>query len=352
MTDVLKSKEYTFSEKTVQYHFGSSVGQLDQYADPSLTILIVDDQVNRFHESKLNGWRKIVVPGNEASKDIRVFGKVVEELIKFEADRKTNLIGIGGGVITDLTGFVASVYMRGVPYAFVPTTLLSQVDAAIGGKNGINYGSYKNMLGVIRQPEFLLFDDELLQTLPEEEWHNGFAEIIKYACICDAALFDFLEENREKALLGNKEVIRELVMRSADIKSVIVREDEFENGQRRLLNFGHTIGHAVEKLEGIAHGQAVAKGMVAATEFSEILSGLQVEDKQRIRNLIEHYHLPVTINSDPKAIAHHFRMDKKREGQAIHFILLEKIGHAVIKALSLDQLSGLLNQVIKVKEVK
>src|SRR5699024_12087832 len=142
---------------------------------------------------KLEGWRKIIVNGNEESKSLACFQHVIEELIRMEADRKTMLIGIGGGVVTDLIGFVASVYMRGISYAFVPTTLLAQVDASVGGKNGVNYGRYKNILGVIRQPDLLLFDYTLLDTLDDSDLYNGFAEIIKYACFGDLSLFVYLE---------------------------------------------------------------------------------------------------------------------------------------------------------------
>lgn len=328
-------------------HFGASVSRLDQYVQPARTVLIVDEQVDHFHGDKFAGWRKIVVPSGEASKDLRVFQQVIDQLIALEADRKTWVIGIGGGVVTDLAGFVASVYMRGVPYAFVPTTLLAQVDAAVGGKNGVNYGAYKNMLGVIRQPAFLLFDTQLLETLPAAEWHNGFAEIIKYACICDAEMFDLLETHAAQALSHDPAIIDQLVARSVDIKCQIVAEDEFESGQRRLLNFGHTVGHAVEKLEGIAHGQAVAKGMAVAAAFSRALSGLDSGVVTRVVRLLEQYHLSVDIHSDPAAIARYFRMDKKREGQMIHFILLKAIGEAVVEPLALERLSALLHQTLQ-----
>lgn len=346
-SDQVNTRQYHFSGIPVDCRFGASVTQLDQYVQPARTVLIVDEQVDRFHGEKLSGWRKIVVPSGETSKDLRVFEQVVDQLISLEADRKTWLVGIGGGVVTDLTGFVASVYMRGVPYGFVPTTLLAQVDAAVGGKNGVNYGAYKNMLGVIRQPAFLLFDGELLETLPAAEWYNGFAEIIKYACICDSALFDLLETHAKQALSHDPTIIDQLVVRSVDIKCQIVAEDEFESGQRRLLNFGHTVGHAVEKLEGIAHGQAVAKGMAVAAAFSRELRGLDPETVARIVGLLEQYHLPVDIHSDPAAIARYFRMDKKREDQMIHFILLQAVGEAVIEPLPLDRLSDLLNQTLQ-----
>lgn len=340
------TKEFVFGGKKVQYYFNDAISHLSHYADPLRTILLVDDKVDHFHGRKFAGWKKIIVPGNESSKDLRVFESIINKLIEYEADRKTMLIGIGGGVVTDLTGFIASVYMRGLSFAFVPTTLLSQVDAAIGGKNGINFGLFKNMIGVIRQPDFLLFDQEILNTLPESEWHNGFAEIIKYACICDAGLFTYLENNRDKATLHDHEMIAFLVERSANIKSDIVQEDEFENGQRRLLNFGHTIGHAVEKLENISHGQAVAKGMAVAAGLSGHLVGFPAEEQHRIIELISKYHLPVNINTDVQSIAHHFRMDKKREGKDIHFILLKKIGEAFVSPIALDDLTKHLELLI------
>lgn len=342
----MKHKQYTFSGKSVSYYFDEAISNLSQYADPSRTILVVDDRVEHFHGHLLKDWRKIIIPGNESSKGLDVLEKLIHDLIRFEADRKTMLIGIGGGVITDLTGFAASIYMRGISYAFVPTTLLAQVDASIGGKNGIDFGEYKNMLGVIRQPEFLLFDYEVLNTLPEAEWYNGFAEIIKYACITDESMFNFLEKNKEKALAHDREVIAYLVEHSAEIKSLIVQEDEFEGGERRLLNFGHTVGHAVERIEHIAHGQAVAKGMGIASTFSEKLSGLSKSEKERIIQLIKEYHLPVEIQSKPADISHYFTMDKKREKQSIHFILLKKIGEAFVEPLPLDQLNLLLEETL------
>jgi 3-dehydroquinate synthase len=338
----VKTRQYSFSGRTVPGYFGAKLSSLDSWADPARTILVVDDQVQRYHGEKISGWRVITVAGNEGSKSLAGLQQLLDELVRMEADRKTMLVGIGGGVVTDLTGFAASIYMRGIPYAFVPSTLLAQVDASIGGKNGINYGRYKNMLGVIRQPEFLLFDPELLETLADAEWHNGFAEIIKYACIADPELFTFLEDNRLKALAHDRSVTNFLVERSADIKCRIVQEDEFEGGLRRLLNFGHTVGHAVEKLEGIPHGQAVAKGMVVAADFSVKLAGLPGNERDRIVRLIRQYQLPVTIDSDPEAIAAYFRMDKKREGQDIHFVLLEKTGAAFVRPLPLASLPPML----------
>lgn len=342
----METKAYQFSNKPLHYYFDESLTQLSKYADPSQTILIVDKKVDEIHHEKIKGWRKIVVEGAESSKSMACFQGVADELIKMEANRKTMLIGIGGGVVTDLTGFIGSVYMRGISYAFVPTTLLAQVDAAVGGKNGVNYGRYKNILGVIRQPEFLLFDYSLLNTLEKIDLYNGFAEIIKYACICDEALFAFLEKEKDRALMRDPEVIGQLVRRSVEIKSDIVQKDEFEGGLRRLLNFGHTIGHAVEKLEQIPHGQAVAKGMVIAARFSTVLTKLPEDAVKRIIALLQAYHLPVDIDSRPHEIATLFKMDKKREQDFIHFILLEAIGKAKSVPVALTRLSGLLDDFI------
>ncbi|HLR37268.1 MAG TPA: 3-dehydroquinate synthase [Chitinophagaceae bacterium] len=342
----MEEQQYIFSGKKVNYYFDASLADLSQYVDRGRTILIVDDKVNRLHGDQLKNWRKIVVKGAEESKSLDCFQQVVDELIRMEADRKTMLVGIGGGVVTDLTGFVASVYMRGISYAFVPTTLLAQVDASVGGKNGVNYGRYKNILGVIRQPDFLLFDYTLLDTLDERDLYNGFAEIIKYACFGDLSLFDYLENNREKALKRNREVIGFLVKRSVEIKSNIVQKDEFEGGLRRLLNFGHTVGHAVEKIEKIPHGQAVAKGMVIAAQFSTVLNALSEDAVSRMRRLIEEYHLPINIESRPEDIEQLFKMDKKREKDFIHFILLNELGKGKVIPVKMDRLSELLNQFI------
>lgn len=343
----MEKQEYTFSEKKVTYYFDASLENLREYVNIDQAILIVDDKVDQFHGKKLEGWRKIVVEGSEESKSLNRFQEVIDQLIALKADRKTVLIGIGGGVVTDLTGFVASVYMRGIRYAFVPSTLLAQVDASVGGKNGINYDRYKNILGIIRQPDFLLFDYSLIDTLKENDLHNGFAEIIKYACICDAHFFEYLEKNKEKALSRDRKTIAYLVRKSVEIKSRIVQEDEFEGGLRRLLNFGHTIGHAVEKIERIDHGKAVAKGMVSAAQLSVAIGEFEPASVDRLKKLIQSYQLPMAIDSAPKQIEELFIMDKKREKDFIHFVLLRKIGEAYITPISLTELSDLLETHIK-----
>ncbi|NSL90535.1 3-dehydroquinate synthase [Chitinophaga sp. Mgbs1] len=340
----MKKITHNFQQQATTYYLGESLLQLGNHVDINRAVLVIDENVERYHGHHLHNWRKIVVPAGEEVKNMATTERIIDGLIQFEADRKTTLVGIGGGMITDVAGFAASIYMRGIPFGFVPSTLLAQVDASIGGKNGVSHGKHKNLLGIIRQPEFILFDYALPLTMPDEEWHNGFAEIIKYACIMDAPLFDYLEANRVKALARDVEVLEYLVEKSVAAKTTVVLEDEFENGPRRWLNFGHTLGHAVEKLEHIAHGKAVAIGMVAAARFSENLIGFPNEQTQRLIRLISDYQLPVAFTSDKEAVFDIFRLDKKREKDTIHFVLLEKIGKATTIPVPIADLKLLLQE--------
>jgi 3-dehydroquinate synthase len=263
-------------------------------------------------------------------------------LIEQEADRKTTLIGVGGGVITDITGYVASVHMRGIPFGFIPTSILAMVDASIGGKNGIDVGVYKNMVGVIRQPKFILHDLVFLNSLPQTEWENGFAEIIKHACIKDGAMFRELEGASYKKYQGRKKSICELIQRNAIIKSKVVQADEFEKGERRLLNFGHTLGHALENQYELSHGQAISIGMTYASHVSERLTRFQ--EAERVVRLLDKYNLPTYAEFDKQKVFDVMKMDKKRERKEMNYILLEKIGKGVVKSVHLDELERMISE--------
>jgi len=340
----MQIQTHQFQQQETTYFLGASLMELGNHVNRQRTVLVIDENVEYHHGHHLHNWKKIVVPAGEELKNMATVDKIIDGLISYEADRKTTLVGIGGGMLTDVAGFAASIYMRGIPFGFVPTTLLAQVDASIGGKNGVSHGKQKNLLGIIRQPEFIFFDYALPLTMPAEEWHNGFAEIIKYACIMDAALFDYLENNKEKALARDVEVLQYLVEKSVAAKTKVVLEDELENGPRRWLNFGHTLGHAVEKLEHIAHGNAVAIGMVAATRFSEKLMNLPADQTVRLIKLISDYQLPVAFSSDKEAVFDTFKLDKKREKDVIHFVLLEEIGKATTMPIPIAELKLLLQE--------
>jgi 3-dehydroquinate synthase len=338
----MKKLTYKFSNSSVDYYLAGGISHLKKITDQKNSIIITDENIFNAHTKRFKGWNCIVLKPGEEYKVQSTVDAIVEQLIKMEADRKTTLVGVGGGVITDLTGYVASVYMRGINFGFIPTTLLAMVDASIGGKNGIDVGVYKNMVGIIRQPKFILHDMVFLNTLPQTEWENGFAEIIKHACIKDTGMFRELEANTFKTYQGRQKSICELVQRNTIIKSKVVQHDEFEKGERRLLNFGHTLGHALENQYEISHGQAVAIGMTYASVISQKIIGFK--EPGRVAGLILKYDLPTFADFDKHKVFNVLKMDKKRERKEINFVLLEKIGKGVVKSIPLTQLENIIQE--------
>lgn len=325
------------------YYFDASFDYLSEIVQKEQTILITDQHVFDNHSNIFDGWKTIVIPAGESHKQQSTVDYIIGELIILQADRNTFIVGVGGGVVTDITGYAASIYMRGLKFGFVPTTILSMVDAAIGGKNGVDVGIYKNLVGLIKQPQFLLFDYSLLNTLPKDQWINGFAEIIKHACIKDAALFALLQAESIESFQTDKNKLAALIEKNVQIKTTVVVEDEFEKGDRKLLNFGHTLGHAIENSYLLPHGHAVSIGMMAACKIAETFSHLNKEETHKIKVLIEQYHLPTTFEFDKEKIWSVLKMDKKRAGNDMNFILLNKIGEASIHAIPIKELEQLIN---------
>ena len=334
----MKKRTYQFSSASVIRYFDASFKELDQIVDRKKAIIITDDHVFAAHKSKFKNWNVICLKPGEEYKVQPTVDAVIEQLIEFQADRKSILIGVGGGVITDITGYVASVYMRGIQFGFVPTSLLAMVDASIGGKNGIDVGPYKNMVGIIRQPSFLFYDLSLLKTLPLSEWSNGFAEIIKHACILDKGLFSILESSSLSKMMKNKELLTKVILRNVDLKSSVVKKDEFELGERKLLNFGHTLGHALETQYELTHGQAVSLGMVFAAWLSAHLLGFK--DADQLEKVLVDYGLPTRSGFDLAKVFNVLKMDKKRVSKTMSYILLQKMGKGIIKEIDLIQLEG------------
>jgi 3-dehydroquinate synthase len=337
----MKKTTFRFSGSRTDFYFAGSFSYLKKIADRNNSIIITDENVFRHHPKKFTGWNCIVLKPGEEYKVQATIDAIIEQLIQMQADRKTTLIGVGGGVVTDMTGYVASVYMRGLQVGFVPTTLLAMVDASIGGKNGIDVGVYKNMVGTIRQPSFLLHDMSFLESLPQAEWENGFAEIIKHACIKDAAMFRQLDANLISVYQSKKHMIAELVKRNALIKIKVVQQDEFEKGDRKLLNFGHTLGHALENQYELSHGQAISIGMTYACHISEQLAGFT--NTEKVVGLLEKYHLPTYASFDKDKAINVLKMDKKRVKKEMNYILLEKIGKGVIKTIPLKELQKIIS---------
>jgi len=338
----MKKHTYKFSNSSVDYYLAWGISHLKEIVDQRNTIIVTDENVFNAHTKRFKGWNVIVLKPGEEYKIQDTANTVIEQLIAMEADRKTILVGVGGGVITDMTGYVASVYMRGIKFGFLPTTLLSMVDASIGGKNGIDLGVYKNIVGIIRQPAFILHDLIFLNTLPQSEWENGFAEIIKHACIKDAAMFRELESNSLKKYQARKKSVCELIQRNAILKTKLVQQDEFEKGDRKLLNFGHTLGHALENQYELSHGQAISIGMTYASHISQQLNGFK--DTGRVVDLLEKYGLPTYATFDKQKVFDVLKMDKKREKAEMNYVLLEKIGKGVVKSIPLKELESIINE--------
>ena len=338
----MKKLSYTFSSSSTQFYFDADFSLLEKLVDKENSIVITDENVFTANKKKFKGWSTIVLNPGEEYKIQTTVDEVIEQLIAFEADRKTFLIGVGGGVVTDITGYVAAIYMRGLSFGFVPTSILAMVDAAIGGKNGIDVGVYKNIVGTIRQPAFLVYDYSFLKSLPQAEWINGFAEIIKHACIKDAKLFHLLEKKTLKEFQKDLKNLGTLVRKNVEIKASVVQNDEFEKGERRLLNFGHTLGHAIENLYELSHGQAISIGMTAASKISEKVNGFNESD--RVMFLLDQYQLPTLADFDKKRAIEVLKMDKKKAGGGMNYVLLEKIGKGTVQQIPLPQLEEFINQ--------
>ena len=321
-------------------HVGESLKNLESYLPAKGRIIIVtDENIKKHYHRDFPDLPVITIGTGENIKNIATIETILNELVRHSCDRSDFIVGIGGGIVCDITGFAASIFLRGIKFGFVSTSLLSQVDASVGGKNGVNLNAYKNLVGVFNQPEFVICDIELLNTLPPCEISNGLAEIVKHALIFDAELFEFIEKNQQKALNLDHDTIFRLVADSVSIKSRIVLLDEIESGERRKLNFGHTIGHAIEKIENPGHGSAVSMGMAAAAIFSERKGLITHKDVLRITRLLKGLNLPVSLTAPASGIATAASKDKKKQGQELFFVFLEQIGRAVVKKISLDRMN-------------
>lgn len=307
-------------------------------------VLISDSKVYRLHGQRvLMALRQMNLsveglefPEGEASKNMETILRLVEELTALGADRHTALVALGGGVTGDLTGFLASIYMRGIPFFQIPTSLMAQVDSSIGGKTGIDLPLGKNLLGTFYQPRAVFIDLDFLDTLEEKELLNGLAEVIKYGVIEEPQILTILEQEREAVLHRDKKVLERLIGRCCRIKKRIVEMDEKESGLRRILNFGHTLGHALEAESGytLSHGRAVGIGMVFASLLSHKLNHLSAKELGRIEALISSYGLPSRLpqGMETEALLVRLTRDKKKKGSQLPFVLIKKMGLPFISA--------------------
>ena len=311
-------------------------------ADKPRTIIITDAKVHANNLAFINSYEHIVIGQGESSKTFIKLEEIYRQLLSMGADRSTFIIGMGGGIVTDITGFVASTYMRGVRFAFLPTTLLAQVDASVGGKNGVNLDGYKNIIGLINQPEFVLCDPELLGTLTEREFRCGLAEIIKAGIIGDPELFALIENNSVAEIRRNKPLLEEIILRSIRVKTDIVAHDQKECGERRKLNLGHTFAHAIEKsYPGFTHGEAVAAGMSLICETAVHRGILDAATSRRICTTIDRVGLPTACPVEKRKLLMAIKADKKKVGRNTYMVFPEAIGRCRIEMISNDAMESM-----------
>jgi 3-dehydroquinate synthase len=314
------------------------------YNDVDRYVIITDSDVNPLYGKKIKEKLQesvlpvdiIEIPAGESSKSMGIVLDVVGQLIKLNASRKSLLIALGGGVVGDLTGFVASIYKRSIPYVQIATTLLAQVDSSVGGKTGIDLPEGKNLLGTFYQPKAVFIDLSFLKTLSDRDFKNGLAEIIKYGIIGDKEMFELLEGERVAIVERRTALMKSLVERACKIKAAIVEVDEKEGDLRRILNFGHTLGHAMEAASNyrLSHGEAVAIGMVSAAKISYKLHHLDERSCKRIVGVIRQYGLPTRIPTGftTQQIFGFMASDKKVVGGQLHFVLIKEIGVPFVTA--------------------
>jgi 3-dehydroquinate synthase len=281
------------------------------------------------------------VPAGEASKSLRQANRLFEKLPSHGLDRQSFVIALGGGVVGDLAGFVAASYLRGLALIQVPTSLLAQVDSSVGGKTGVNLPQGKNLVGAFYQPKLVLADTDTLRTLPERELRSGFAEVIKHGAIRDAEFFEWLEREYKRVLALDPQAVTRVVRRCCEIKAAVVSADERESGLRALLNFGHTLGHAMETLSdysGLLHGEAISMGMCCGARLSVRRAGLNEAEARRLRDLIAASGLPTRLGKAFKLgeLLEAARLDKKARDGKLRFVLLKHLGEAFISDVVTD----------------
>lgn len=288
-------------------------------------------------------------PAGESNKTLDTVRDIYKALIEAKFDRKDLLIALGGGVVGDVTGFVAATYLRGVDFIQIPTTMIAQSDSSIGGKTGVDFDGYKNMVGAFYMPKLVYMNVATLKELDDRQFYAGFAEVMKHGLIKDAVFYEWLLDNMYEIHDRNEDVLEEMIMRSCTVKKLVVEKDPTEKGDRALLNFGHTIGHAIEKAMNfeMVHGECIALGMVAAAYISWKHNWLSMDEYYEVRDMFVPFNLPISIDSiNPEEILKLTKSDKKMEGTQIKFVLLKKVGKAVIdKTVTDDEILDAIREI-------
>lgn len=311
-------------------------------------IVITDNSIARRYRRLINQYEHIIIGKGEKIKTLATVEQLHRELIERGANRQTFLLGIGGGIVTDITGFVASTFMRGVRFGFVSTTLLGQVDASVGGKNGVNLDGYKNMIGCFNQPEFVLCDVGMLRTLSDRQFRAGLAELIKTGLLGNRVLFEMVEALPFEELRRDPLLMADLILMAVKIKAGIVERDERESGERRKLNLGHTLAHAIEKCSRkMLHGEAVAVGCVVMARLSAGMGLMPEREAARIEAAFARLGFDLKAPAPIDKMVTALRKDKKSAGDQIHIVLPTTIGRCEVRSVMFDWLDERLREVVK-----
>ncbi|MBQ9305586.1 3-dehydroquinate synthase, partial [Butyrivibrio sp.] len=323
--------------------------------------IITDSNVEKLYakdvQKELNKVSKTVItyaiPAGEENKNLKEIEKIYKVLIENHFDRHDLVVALGGGVVGDMAGFASATYLRGIDFIQIPTTLLAQADSSIGGKTGVDFDEYKNMVGAFHMPRLVYMNISTLNSLSDRQYASGFAEVMKYGLIKDASFYSWLIENMYEIEDKDTDVVLEMVKRSCEIKKAVVEKDPTEKGDRALLNFGHTLGHAIEKAKGfsLTHGECVALGSVAAAFISWKKELIAMEEYYEIRDMFVPFNLPISVEDlEPSEVIKLTKSDKKADGDKIKFILLKKIGKAFIDTtVTEEEMNAALNEIIYVE---
>lgn len=323
--------------------------------------IITDSNVEKLYakdvQKELNKVSKTVItyaiPAGEENKNLKEIEKIYKVLIENHFDRHDLVVALGGGVVGDMAGFASATYLRGIDFIQIPTTLLAQADSSIGGKTGVDFDEYKNMVGAFHMPRLVYMNISTLNSLSDRQYASGFAEVMKHGLIKDASFYSWLIENMYEIEDKDTDVVLEMVKRSCEIKKSVVEKDPTEKGDRALLNFGHTLGHAIEKAKGfsLTHGECVALGCVAAAFISWKKELIAMEEYYEIRDMFVPFNLPISVEDlEPSEVIKLTKSDKKADGDKIKFILLKKIGKAFIDTtVTEEEMNAALNEIIYVE---
>jgi 3-dehydroquinate synthase len=310
---------------------------LNELAKNRNVIIISDFNLFEQYPDFFANKRFIILPPGEDYKNIETIKHIYNKFIELKVDRHSLIVGFGGGIVCDITGFAAATFMRGIKFCFIPSTLLAQVDAAIGGKNGVNFDNIKNYIGTFSHPEFIIYDSELLKTLPDNEYKNGFGEVIKYALIANNNLFSFISENQIKIREKNKPALDFIITKCIETKIKFVEIDPNDLGARHILNFGHSFGHCFEILDNIPHGIAVVKGINAALDLSLKLNYTNQSTVDLIKDFTNNSGYDISYELKPE----HFDLlakDKKKNSDYLNFVFFRDIGDLFISSIKFDDI--------------